>query len=145
MTGVRAGAFQLYRVLVALFFVACIVQIFLAGRGVFGIRTSSHVQPGAFFDHQKSLDPHRALGGILSLAAVLLLILVLVAWNKALLPWVFLLAVLALVVQHLTAAPAHPWGAAFHPVSGVAILGLSGWLAYRAWRGSHVSRSEPAP
>jgi hypothetical protein len=137
MAGVRAGAFQTYRVVVAVFFAACVVQIFLAGRGVFGIRTSAtHLKPGEFFDHQKSLDPHRALGGILSLVAVLLLLLVLVAWNKAVLPWVFLLAVLALVVQHLTAAPAHPWGAAFHPISGVLILGISGWLTRRAWRGS---------
>lgn len=141
MAGVRTGAFQIYRVVVALFFVACVGQIFLAGRGVFGIRGSAaHLSAGAFFDHQKSLDPHRALGGILSLVAVFLLLLVLLAWNTSVLPWVFLLAVLALVVQHLTAVPAHPWAAAFHPISGVAILGISGWLAHRAWRSSPSAR-----
>jgi hypothetical protein len=132
---VRRGADQIYRVLIAVFFFACIVQIFLAGRGVFGIRSSNtHHKPGDFFDHQHSLNPHRALGFILGFAAILLLLLTLIAWNKAILPWTFALAVLALLVQSITAIPSHPWVAAFHPISGVAILGISGWLAHRAWR-----------
>jgi len=122
-------------VLIALFFFACIVQIFLAGRGVFGIRSSSRYhKPGDFFDHQHSLTSHRTLGLILGGVAILMLLLTLIAGNKAILPWTFALAVLAFLVQSITADPSHPWVAAFHPLSGVAILGISGSLAHKAWR-----------
>ncbi len=135
MRAVRRGANQIYRVLIALFFIACLVQIFLAGRGVFGIRSSTtYRKPGDFFDHQHSLTPHRALGFILGFAAILMLLLTLIAWNKAILPWTLALALLAFLVQSLTAIPSHPWIAAFHPLAGITILAISGWLAHNAWR-----------
>ena len=60
MTSLQRGAYQLYRVLIAIFAAACVVQIFLAGRGVFGIRSrSGNEKPDTFFEHQKSLDAHR--------------------------------------------------------------------------------------
>jgi len=57
-------AWQLYRVLVTLIALACLAQLFLAGRGVFGIRGD------ASLDDQSSLDPHRALGNVISVAAL---------------------------------------------------------------------------
>jgi len=74
-------AWQLYRVLVTLIAVACVVQIFLAGRGVFGIRGD------ASLDDQSSLDPHRVLGNAISVAALVAFILVLVIWDRRLLLW----------------------------------------------------------
>ena len=126
----QKGAFQVWRVLVALIAVACVVQIFLAGRGAFGVHGAVKL------DDQKSFDPHRALGEIIGLLAVLALIAALAHWrDKRLIGVTFLLALMAEVLQHLFALPKHPWVAGLHALDGVAILGLSAWLAHRAWRG----------
>jgi hypothetical protein len=127
---VARGAWMVYRWAIALFFAACVVQIFLAGRGVFGIRG------GGSLDDQTSLDPHRALGNLIGILAALLFLLALATRQKRLIGWTLVLLVLAELVQHATALPKHPWVAGLHPVSGVAILGISGWLAHDAWRGS---------
>lgn len=129
MEGVRDVAYQIYRVLIALVAIACVVQIFLAGRGVFGIHGS------ASLDNQKSLDLHRDLGEVIGLVTVLTFLLALVMWNRRLILWTFVLAFLAEVIQHATSQPKHPWISGFHPVGGVAVLGISGWLAHRAWAG----------
>jgi hypothetical protein len=127
VSSVRRVAWQIYRVLIGLIAVACVVQIFLAGRGVFGIHGATKL------DDQTSLNAHRDLGEIIGIAAVVAFLLALVLWNKKLMLWTFVLAVLAEVVQHATALPKHPWVAGLHPVSGVAILGISAWLAHSAW------------
>ena len=127
MAGVRRVAYRLYRVLIALIAVACLVQIFLAGRGVFGIAS------GVSLDDQKSLNAHRDLGEVIGIGTIVVFVLALVLWDKRLIAWTFVLAVLAEVVQHATALPKHPWVAGLHPVSGVAILGISAYLAHAAW------------
>jgi hypothetical protein len=129
MAAARRIAWQLYRVLIALIAVACVVQIFLAGRGVFGIHGS------ASLDDQSSLNAHRDLGEIIGIAAVVVLVLALIMWDKRLIVWTFVLALLAEIVQHATALPKHPWVSGLHPVSGVAILGISASLAHSAWAG----------
>jgi hypothetical protein len=130
VAGARNVAYQIYRVLIALIAVACVVQIFLAGRGVFGIHGATKL------DDQSSLDPHRNLGEIIGIACLVVFILALIMWNKRLIIWTFVLALLAEVVQHATALPRHPWVSGLHPVSGVAILGISAYLAHKAWAGS---------
>ena len=135
MNGVRRVFYGIYRVLIALVAIACVVQIFLAGRGVFGIHGS------ASLDDQTSLDAHRALGDLISLVTILVFLCALVVWDKRLVIWTFVLALLAVLVQHATALPKHPWVAGIHPVSGVAILGISAWLAHSAWAGK--PRSAP--
>ncbi len=131
MSGLQKGAYQVWRVLVALIAVACVVQIFLAGRGAFGIHGAAKL------DDQKSFDPHRALGEVIGLLAVLAFLAALVAWRNKRLIWLSLaLALMAEVLQHLFALPDHPWVAGLHALDGVAILGLSAWLAHQAWRGS---------
>ena len=130
MNGVQRGAYQVYRVLVAGIAIACVVQIFLAGRGVFG------VVPGKKLDDQTSLDPHRTLGEIIGIAAVLCLICALIVWrDRRLIGLTFALALMAEVIQHASALPKHPWVAGLHAVDGVAVLGLSAWMAHTAWRG----------
>ena len=132
MAAARRIAFQLYRVLIALIAIACVVQIFLAGRGVFGIHGS------ASLDDQSSLNAHRDLGEIIGIGAIIVLILALIMWDKRLILWTFVLALLAEFVQHATALPKHPWVSGLHPVSGVAILGISAWLAHSAWAGKRA-------
>jgi hypothetical protein len=136
--GVRRVFFQIYRVLIALIAVACVVQIFLAGRGVFGIHGS------ASLDDQHSLNAHRDLGEIIAFGAILAFVCALVMWNKRLIVWTFVLALLAEVVQHATAQPKHPWVSGLHPVSGVAILGISAYLAHSAWAEKGKSSSAGA-
>ena len=133
MAAARRIAFQLYRVLIALIAIACVVQIFLAGRGVFGIHGS------ASLDDQSSLNAHRDLGEIIGIGAIIVLILALIMWDKRLILWTFVLALLAEFVQHATALPKHPWVAGLHPVSGVAILGISASLAHSAWAGKRAA------
>lgn len=129
MAVVQRGAYQLWRLLVALIAAACVVQIFLAGRGAFGVRSAAKL------DDQTSFDPHRALGEIIGGIAVLALLAALVAWrDKRLIAWTLALALMAEVLQHLFSLPKHPWVAGLHALDGLAILGLSAWLAHRAWR-----------
>src|SRR5207247_2138370 len=60
MASVRRGARAVMRYFVPLYFVAIIVQIFLAGEGIFGIKA------GPNLDDQKTLDAHRGFGFILA-------------------------------------------------------------------------------
>jgi hypothetical protein len=138
VAGARRVAFQLYRVLIALIAAACVVQLFFTGRGVFGIRGAAKL------DDQSSLDPHRALGNIIGIAAIVVFLLALLMWNRRLIIWTFVLAVLAELVQHATSTRDHPWVAGLHPVSGVAILGISLYLAHSAWGGKDRALAAPA-
>ena len=133
MVAARRIAWQIYRVLIALIAIACLIQIFLAGRGVFGIHGT------ASLDDQSSLDAHRNLGEIIGIATIVVLVLALIMWDKRLILWTFILALLAEVIQHATALPKHPWVSGLHPVSGVAILGISAWLAHSAWAGKRLA------
>ena len=135
----QKGAYQVWRFLVALIAVACVVQIFLAGRGAFGVHGATKL------DDQKSFDPHRVLGEIIGLLAVLAFIAALAYWrDKRLIGITFLLALMAEVLQHLFALPKHPWVAGLHALDGLAILGLSAWLAHQAWRGTRSTRAPAA-
>jgi hypothetical protein len=139
MEGVRRVAAVVFRFLVTLIALAGVVQIFLAGRGVFGIRGATKL------DDQKSLDPHRALGEIIGVAAVVLFLLALLMWDKRLIGWTLLMAVLAEIVQHATALPKHPWVSGLHPVSGVAIVAIAGSLTGAAWRAHRAPRPLAGP
>jgi Mn2+/Fe2+ NRAMP family transporter len=127
----RSGAYQLWRSLIALIAAACVVQIFLAGRGAFGVHGSAKL------DDQASFDPHRVLGEIIGILAVLALLAALAYWrDKRLIAVTFALAVMAEILQHLFALPSHPWVAGLHALDGITILALSAWLAHQAWRGN---------
>ena len=84
---------------------------------------------------QKSLDPHRALGYGLIMGALLLLVLCLIWWSERI--WLlatFLLFMLTIVQSVLgNAGEHHRWVGALHPVNAIAVLGLSAFLAHRAW------------
>ena len=57
MEGVRRGARAVMKWFAPLMVVLIVVQILLAGEGIFGIKK------GPKLDDQKTLDPHRFLGG----------------------------------------------------------------------------------
>jgi Mn2+/Fe2+ NRAMP family transporter len=136
----QRGAYQLWRFLIALIAVACVVQIFLAGRGAFGLHGSAKL------DDQKSFDPHRVLGEIIGLLAVLAFLAALAYWrDKRLIGITFVLAVMAEILQHLFALPKHPWVAGLHALDGITILALSAWLAHQAWRGDRDTATASTP
>jgi hypothetical protein len=135
MTAVRNGAWVALRYVTALFFVGVIVQFFLVGYGLFDMKH------GATIDDAKSLDAHRAVGFLLSdIGAVLILILVLLAWPQ----WI-VLAVLAFVQGILAGVGFNHWVIGmFHPVNALILLGLSFHLARYAWKSDRDAEESPA-
>jgi hypothetical protein len=129
MDQVRNGARAFLRYLVALYVIAIVVQIFLAGEGIFGIKA------GPKLDDQKSLDAHRGLGFFLAdFGALLLLIVALLAWHadkriravSIALPFI-------LFIQGILPGGGR-WVGAFHPLVAFLLLALFGWLAQSLWR-----------
>jgi hypothetical protein len=133
MEGVRRGARAVLKWFAPLVFVAIVVQILLAGEGIFGIKK------GPKLDDQKTLDPHRALGFILTEpVAILFLIAALLAWHpdirvrriSILLPFLtFLQAPLAWGGR---------WSGMFHPLNAFLLLALYGWLSGQLHRGARA-------
>jgi hypothetical protein len=128
MTGVRRVSRSILKYFVALYTVAVVVQIFLAGEGIFGGREEP-IEDAAI------LDPHRGLGWFLTTPiALLLLIVALLAWlpNKRL-RWISVALPFVLFLQ-LILAEAGRWGGAFHPLNAILVLALLGYLARQLWR-----------
>jgi Family of unknown function (DUF6220) len=134
MQAVRRGAAAIYKVLIAVFAAAVVVQFFFAGAGVFGAMPDEDetITETGFED---KFELHSGLGGFLTLGSLLLLILILIAWTgPRSIGATFLLFVLMFVQGVLAAGDR--WVGAFHPLNGLLILGLSSFLAWRAWRGN---------
>jgi hypothetical protein len=128
MAGVRRVSRSILKYFVALYVVGVIVQIFLAGEGIFG-GTEEPIEDSSL------LDPHRGLGWFLTTPiAFLLLIVALLAWlpNKRL-RWISIALPFVLFIQ-LILAEAGRWGGAFHPLNAILILALLGYLAWALWR-----------
>jgi len=135
MAAIGKRAWELYRLVITLIALGCVVQFYLAARGVFGIRGDAKL------GDQSSFDAHRMLGNAIAITALVAFVLVLVIWDKRLVVATLVLAVLAVAVQRVTTTTAHPWIAGLHGVSGLAILGISGSLAHRAWRHRGVAEA----
>jgi hypothetical protein len=126
------------RYFVPLYVVAVVVQIFLAGEGIYGIK------PGPKLDDQKTLDAHRGFGFILAdFGAIILLILALLAWypNKRI-RVVSIALPFMLFIQGILGGGSR-WVGAFHPLWGFVVLGTLGWLAHRLWRTSEAMKAQP--
>jgi hypothetical protein len=141
MEAVRRGAWVALKYVTTLFFLGVVVQFFLVGYGLFGMKH------GDTIDNAKSLDAHRAFGFILGDAGgILLLVLALLAWpspRRMLLRWI-VLGVLAFF-QPALADYGHKWVGMFHPVNALILLGLSGYLAHYAWRARRSTEDAAAP
>ena len=137
MSGVRRVARSILKWFSALYVVAIIVQVFLAGEGIFGLNNIKHSDDcdkaaAQCIANSKTLDPHRALGFFLTLpGALLFLIVALLAWypNKRI-RIVSIIAPILTFVQMILPGLGR-WGGAFHPLNAIVVLGLFGWLAYR--------------
>jgi hypothetical protein len=130
VSGVRAAADRVFMWGWLLFLVAGLIQIFLAGLGVFDLN-------GQKLEDASSLDPHRALGFALGGLSILLLILAVIARVDTRTMVVSLVvALLAFLVQSLLAAAGEdtPFFGGLHALDGLAILGLAGYLFGEARR-----------
>jgi hypothetical protein len=130
----RAGARQAldraYGYLAAFFVLGVLVQVYLAGIGIFGINSAKVA-------NATSLNPHRAWGTVLMVLSLILLILALIAWaSRATVIWTFVLALLVIVAQTALAAAGEnsKWIGGLHALDGMVILLLSLWLAITARR-----------
>jgi Family of unknown function (DUF6220) len=135
MAGVRRVCRSILRYFVPLYGILLIVQVFLAGEGIFGARDADQT-----IEDTKMLDVHRGLGFFLTMpGALLLMIVALLAWlpNKRLRIISIILPILLFV--QIILADAGRWVAAFHPVNAFLLLGLVGYLSNALWRGGAAS------
>jgi hypothetical protein len=137
MGGVRRGAAAIYKVLIAVFAAAVVVQIFLAGLGIFSAIPDDDAAVTSQ-DWEDDLEVHASVGWFLFLGSLLLLIIILIAWTgPRSIGATFALALLTFIQQILGAVGQDAPGAgALHPLNGVLILALALFLTWRAWRGN---------
>jgi uncharacterized protein DUF6220 len=121
-----------YRYLTAILVIDVVVQFFLAGAGVFRA-------DGGVARESSAFDPHRANGTLVQVLALLVLLSAVAARNGR---WRFALAVFILSIVQIFLAIGG-WAGGLHPLGGLAILGLAGWMAHDAWRGSSTATASP--
>ncbi len=130
LTGWRARVDQFYAYLMAAFVVAVLVQVFLAGVGVFGDHSVKVANASSF-------DPHRALGSVLGLVAVVLFLVALAARaSRATVVGALILALATMAAQPAlaNAGDSNKWVGGFHALDGMLILVVSVWLTGAAHR-----------
>ena len=128
--GARRAVDVVYGYLAASFVLGVLLQVYLAGLGIFGINSAKVA-------NATSLDPHRAWGTVLMVLSLILLVLALIAWaSRATVIWTFVLALLVIIAQTGLAAAgeSNKWIGGLHALDGMVILLLSLWLAIKAWR-----------
>jgi hypothetical protein len=122
-----------------LYVVLIVIQVYLAGEGIFGLNVIKHsddcdksganVVTANCAGTSKTLDAHRALGFFLTFfGAILFLIVALVAWhaNKRI-RTISIVAPILTFVQMILPGTGR-WGGALHPVNAILILGMYLWL-----------------
>ena len=142
MAGTRRGARSVMKWFAAVYVVLIVVQVFLAGEGIFGLNTIEHSdhcdKKGGVVAHlaqcsgnSKTLDPHRALGFFLTFpGAILFLIVALLAWHPVTRIRVVSIVLPFLAFIQMLLPGGGRWVAGLHPVNAMLLLGLFGWLFY---------------
>ncbi len=117
ISGLRRRVDVLSLYLLGIFVLGVLVQVFLAGRGAFGIMQG-----------EDGFAAHRAMGNALALASILLAILSLIARPSiAMVVGTVVLGLLTEVGEHALAdgGHSHVWLGALHALDGVLILLLA--------------------
>ena len=136
MSGVRRVARSVLKWFSPLYVVLIIVQVFLAGEGVFRLRTvyDSDTCKTAVCGGSTTLDPHRFLGFALTEPlAALFLIAALLAWFPDRRVRIVAIVAPILTFVQLVLAGIGKWVGGLHVLNAVLILGMYGWLTYRLW------------
>jgi hypothetical protein len=137
----RRGATAVLKWFSALYVVLIVIQVYLAGEGIFGLNVIKHSDDcdknGANLitahcvGNSQTLDAHRALGFFLTFpGAILFLIVALVAWHPNTRIRTISIVVPILTFVQMILPGLGRWGGALHPVNAILILGMYGWLFY---------------
>jgi hypothetical protein len=152
MAGVHRVCRSILKWFSALYVVLIIVQVFLAGEGIFRmsvIKNSDDCDKGAAHcvSNSTTLDAHRGLGFFLTLpGALLFLIVALLAWHPdTRIRVVSIIAPILTFIQSILAGIGG-WVGGLHPVNAIVVLALYSWLAYTLFRQPQVATATaPAP
>lgn len=137
MEAVRRGARIVLKYLVPLFLLLVLVQIYLAGEGIFG----GMEEP---IEEADILDPHRDLGFMFgSLGAILFLIVAVLAWHPVKkIRWWSIALPFVLFIQTILPEGGR-WIGGLHPLNAFFILGILGYLGAQLWRPRAVEPVAP--
>jgi len=151
----RRGATAVLKWFSALYVALIVIQVYLAGEGIFGLNVIKHsddcdkhganLAAAPCIGNSTTLDAHRALGFFLTLpGAVLFLITALIAWhpNKRIRTISIVVPILTFVQMILPGTGR--WGAALHPVNAFLILGMYLWLFLTLRKTAPETEAEPA-
>ena len=151
----RRGARAVMKWFSLLYVVLIVIQVYLAGEGIFGLNVIKHSEDcdknGANLVAQhcvgnsKTLDAHRALGFFLTFpGAILFLIVALVAWHPNTRIRTISIVVPILTFIQMILPGTGRWGAALHPVNAILILGMYGWLFHALRKEGSQTAEVPA-
>jgi len=150
----RRGATSVLKWFSALYVVLIVIQVYLAGEGIFGLNVIKHSddcdKKGANLvaehcvGNSKTLDAHRALGFILTLpGALLFLICALIAWVPNTRIRVISIVAPILTFVQMILPGLDRWGAALHPVNAILILVMYGWLFHALRKEGRADETAP--
>ena len=142
MNGLRSGARSVLKWFSPLYVVLIIVQVFLAGEGVFRPRTvyDSDTCKKAVCGGSTTLDPHRFLGFVLTEPlAFLFLITALLAWYPDGRTRTVTIVAPILTFLQLVLAGIGKWVGGLHVLNAILVLAMYSWLTYS------LRRRQPAP
>jgi hypothetical protein len=151
----RRGARSVLKWFSALYVVLIVIQVYLAGEGIFGLSVIKHSddcdKKGANVHaltqcagNSKTLDAHRALGFFLTFfGAILFLICALIAWHPNTRVRVISILVAILTFVQMLLPGGGRWVGALHPVNAFLILGMYGWLFHTLRKEAPEVATEP--
>jgi hypothetical protein len=132
----RHGARVVLKWFSLLYVVLIVIQVYLAGEGIFGLNTIKHSddcnkESATAHDlalcngNSKTLDAHRGLGFFLTFpGAILFLICALIAWHPNMRVRVVSILVAILTFVQMLLPGGGRWVGALHPVNAFLILGM---------------------
>ena len=148
MSGLRRGATSVLKWFSALYVLAIVVQVFLAGEGIFRLKNIENsddcskkgvvVAKTDCVGNSNTLDPHRGFGTLLVLVSILFLIVALIAWHPDMRVRVISIVAPILTFLQIVLAAIGSWVGALHVLNAILVLALYGWLAGRLWRESRT-------
>jgi hypothetical protein len=128
----------------AIYVVAIVVVVFLAGEGIFRLKNIVNgddcskkgvdVATTDCVGNSNTLDAHRGLGTLLVLFSIVFLIVALIAWLPDKRARVVSIVVPILTFLQIVLAAIGGWVGGLHPVNAFLVLFLYGWLFVRLRR-----------
>jgi hypothetical protein len=129
VAGLRPGARTVMLWFARLMALAIVVQILLAGEGIFGLKNVKKL------DDAKTLDAHRALGFIIAdPGALLFLIVALLAWHPNTRIRAISIGLPILTFVQGILGGGGRWVGMFHPLVAFILLAGYGWLGGHLYR-----------